>query len=661
LLTAARAFISEGEMEIATQFFKTAQMVDPQAFFEIINEFYDAIKAFPKDREARTLLVETFFNRGLWDRAIEESRRAIEVFEKDAQYFNLKLGQSLVKIGKLSEAVRPLMISLEGEEDYSSEVIEYLGEILKTDKSNVPAHFARGRALSKAGRIDEAIDEYLLTAKILPARAGHVLAELKSLSKRVVAHPKILFALGIVELSLKKNDDAVNNLAQAVELDTSLVRKVIPLFERLQQKMSSPLLSFSLAKIYYLADLKDSAIPLLVEAQVKDKSYREPVIAEIKKICSENPKDIGSRKGLADVYFHYHNWEDTLVLLEEVYDLDTGESKYIKDYISRILQADHLNVPSYYFLARIFIDEGNHDKAIEVYKKLLELTPTETTNVISAINACKKKTPEMLLYLGDLYTDSGYIKESIDVLEELYAKNPSYADAVADRLDNSLKKNPNIGDAYLLQSRIYATQNRYDFAIGAIERAVQLMPEREDIVLRHGQLLHESGATEKALQLFSELLGRSKDRKTIYRLIKKAREDYYKEKLGLLRGEDEETRLARAHLYLVMGKTKEAEKEIRFEPADAVVARKQTLLKARLYLKKKRPIDALEIVKTLALDRETAETYADVYEAMGSFGAAALALRQSGVEGAEHRISNFEKLAQAKRSTRGMYFVEGRI
>ena len=660
LLTAARAFISEGEMEIATQFFKTAQMVDPQAFFEIINEFYDAIKAFPKDREARTLLVETFFSRELWDKAIEESRRAIEVFEKDAQYFNLKLGQSLVEIGKLSEAVRPLMISLEGEEDYSTEVIEYLDKILKVDKSNVPAHFARGRALSKAGRIEEAVDEYLMTAKILPARAGHVLAELRSLGKRVVAHPRVLFALGIIELSLQKNEDAIGDLVQAVELDVSLVRKVIPLLERLQRKMSGALLCFSLAKIYYLADLRSSAVAFFVETLKHDKSYREPVIAEMRKICADYPQDIDSRKALVDVHFDHRNWEDTLNLLEEIYDLDRNESSWIKGYISRILQGDHQNVPSYYFLAKIFYEEGHYDKAIEVYKKLVEMTPTETVNVIKKIGLYDKKTAAMLLYLGDLYTGSGYVKESIGVFEELFSKDISQADAIAVRIENALKKDAGIGEAYILQSKICASQHDHDMAIKAIEKARHLMPEREDIVLKHGQLLHESGATEKAIHLFSELLGKSKDRKTIYRLIKKARDDYYKERIGMLQGDSSEIRLERAHLYLTVGKLKEAEREMNFEPMDTTVAKRQALLKAQLYLKKKRPIDALEIVKTLPLDKETAETYADVYEAMGSFGAAALALRQSGIEGAEQRISSCEKLAQAKRSTKGKFFVEGR-
>jgi hypothetical protein len=110
----------------------------------------------------------------------------------------------------------------------------------------------------------------------------------------------------------------------------------------------------------------------------------------------------------------------------------------------------------------------------------------------------------------------------------------------------------------------------------------------------------------------------------------------------------------------MMGKAKEAEREMKFEPDDTAIARQQTLLRVQLCLKKKRPIDALEIVKTLPVSKETAETYADVYEAMGSFGAAALALRQAGVEGAEQRISSFERLAQAKRSTKGKYFVEGR-
>ena len=660
LLAAARLFISEGEMEVATQFFKTAQTVDPEAFFEIINEFYDAIKSFPKDREARTLLVETFFEREMWDKVIEESRRAVDVFDKDAHYFNLKLGQALVEVGQLSEAVRPLMISLDGDEDYSAEVIEFLDRILKTDRSNVPAHFARGRALSRAGRVDEAVEEYLLTAKILPTRSGHVLAELKTLASKVMAHPKIVFALGMIELSLQKNDDAVADLMEAAELDSSFVRKVIPLLERLHKETSSPLLSFSLAKLYYMTGLKSPAVEFFMDAHEHDKTYREPVIAEMKKICADNPKDIESRKKLAEIYFGYHNWEDTLTLFDEIYRLDTKESDWLKNYVGRIIQADFQSPPAYYFLARIFIDEGEYAKGVEVYRKLVEMIPTETVNVMNTLSAYEEKAAEVLLYLGDLYIDGGYAKESLEVLEDIFSKEPSYVEQIGGRLEKVIDKYPGIGDAYTLLGKVYAFQHNYERSIKAYEKALELVPERDDVALRLGQILHEAGETERAITIYSELLGRTKDRKAVYRMIKKAREDYYRERIATLQGDDDNIRLERVHLYLLMNKTGDAERELSFESTDENVCKRRAMLRARLCLKKKRPMDALEIIQMLPLDRETAETYADVYEAMGSFGAAALALRQSGIDGVEQRISSFEKLAQAKRATKGKYFVEGR-
>jgi tetratricopeptide (TPR) repeat protein len=660
LLAAARLFISEGEMEVATQFFKTAQSVDPQAFFEIINEFYDAIKSFPKDREARTLLVETFFEREMWDKVIEESRRAVDVFDKDAHYFNLRLGQALVEVGQLSEAVRPLMISLDGEEDYSAEVIDFLGRILKTDKSNVPAHFARGRALSKAGRIDEAVDEYVLTAKILPTRSGHVLAELKTLASRMMAHPRIMFALGMIELSLQKNDDAVVDLMKAAELDSSFIRKVIPLLERLHKEASNPLLSFSLAKLYYLTGLKSPAIEFFMDAHEHDKKYREPVIAEMKKICADNPKDIESRKKLAEIYFGYHNWEDTLTLFDEIYNLDKKESDWLKSYVGRIIQADFQSPPAYYFLGRIFIDEGECAKGVEVYRKLVEMIPTETVNVMNVLNGYEEKAADVLLYLGDLYIDSGYAKESIEVLDDLLSKDSSYAEHIAVRLEKIIEKYPGVGNAHTLLGKVYALQNNYESSIKAYEKAMELMPDRDDVVLQLGQILHEAGETERAIKIYTELLERTKDRKTVYRLIKKAREDYYRERIAALQGDDDNKRLERAHLYLLMNKIGDAERELNFESTDEILCKRHAVLRARLCLRKKRPMDALEIIQMLPLDKETAETYADVYEAMGSFGAAALALRQSGIDGVEQRISSFEKLAQTKRATKGKYFVEGR-
>lgn len=660
LLAAARIFMKEGEVEIATKFFKTAQIVDPKAFFEIVDEFYDALKSFPKDREIRVLLIDTFYNRKLWDRVIDESKHAIEVFGRDAQYFNLKLGQALVEKGNLSDAVRPLMLSLEGTQDCSGEVIKYLDKILYINKSNVPAHFARGRALSKARRIDEAVEEYLLTVRILPARAEYVYEELKALSSKAMANPLIVFAMGSVELVLKKYDDAIKHLLQSCELDNVLVKRVMPLYEKLTKAASSPLLDFSLAKVYHLADLKSSAVKYYIKAQVVEKSYREPAISEMKKICAENPDDVESRKGLAEIFFNFNNLEDSLDLVSEVYEADKKENTWAKKFVSSILHKNPQHIPSYYFLAHVFLTEEVHKKAIEVYGKLIEIAPAEITKVIDKLVMYKKKSGKLILYLGDLYKNSGDISKALELFDELFTLDASFGDAITYQIKDVLKKNANIGDAYLLAQRIFVHQKEYERAIEAIERAREMLPEDEEIILRQGQIYYEMGAADKAIELYTEMLGKTKNRKGIYRLIRKTRRDYFKGKIEMIKGDTDEERLERANLYLLMHKLSKVKKELAFVPKNGFSVKQHTLMRARLQLKGSRPINALEIMRDLPVDEETAPVYADIYETMGSYEAAALVLRQAGVADMEQRITGYERLAQERRLAKGKYFIEGR-
>ncbi len=660
LFTAARIFLKDGEVEIATQFFKTAQKVDPKAFFEIVDEFYDVIKAFPRDRGVRTLLIDTFFNRKLWARVIEEARHAIEVFGTDTQYFQIRLGQSLVENGSLSAAVRPLMLSLDGPDDYAKEVIDALDKILEIDKSNVPAHVARGRALSRAHRIEEAVEEYLLTVRIVPTRAEYVLQELNQLLLRAVANAQVVFAIGKVEVTLKHNDDAVKHLLQACELDPGYVKEVIPVLTKLSQETPSPLLDFALGKVNQLADLKSAAIKYYIKAQMQDKTFREPAISELKKICAEDPKDIESRKGIAQIYFDHNNLEDALDAVREVYRLDNREGAWAKNFISNVLQKNPQHMPSYYFLSHILLNEQNQKLAIEIYRKLMELAPTEVTKVVNDLERVKEKSSELTLYLATIYKNTGDVARAIKLFEGLFARDQSFGEAIAYHIKEILMKNADVPEGYVLASKIFAAQKEYGRAIEAIRRAKELVPDKEEIFIKEGQLYYEMGEADKAFKVYTELLGKSKDRKTIYRLINKTRKEYYREKIEMIKGTSDEDRLKRANFYLLIDKTSDAEKELQFEPQNKLLIKYYTILRVKVCLRKNRPLDALDIIQSLPVDHETAPIYADVYEAMGSFEAAATILRQAGIEGAERRIAGYEKLAQGRRLVSGMNLIEGR-
>lgn len=660
LLAAARIFMKEGEVEIATRFFKTAQMVDPKAFFEIVDEFYDALKTFPKDREVRILLVEAFFSRKLWSRVIDETKRAIEVFGRDAQFFNLRLGEALVEDGNLSDAVRPLMLSLDGDEDYSGEVLEYLEKILSIDKSNVPAHFARGRALSRAHRVEEAVEEYLLTVRILPARAEYVLDELKNLAEKAVANPDVLFAMGSVEVVLEKYDAAIKHLQQACELDGKFVKNVIPLFERLIQNQPSPQLEFAMAKVYHIANFRSTAVNYYIRSQSHDRSLRERAVSEIKKICAEDKSDIESAKGLAQLYLDFSNLEDALDLVNQVYVVNPKEGTWAKNFVAGILQKNHQHIPSYYFLARVFLDDKNFKKSVEVYERLLEITPSETTKVITILNNVEEKGADILLFLGSLYKSTGELHKALSLFNDLFALDPTYGNAINHHIKEILKKNANVGDAYLLAHKIFMYNKEYDRAVETIQRAKELHAGKEEVILEEGQTYYAMGDPEKAIRLYTDLLTTTKDKKAIYRLIKNTRDKYFREKIALIKGEDDRCKLERAQLYLMVNKPSMAEKELKFVPQNRFSMKRHSILKAQLCLMMHRPLDALEIMKTYVPDEETATVYADIYEALGSFEAAARVLRETGSQDVAHKIAVYEKLAQERRLAKGRYIIEGR-
>lgn len=662
LLAAARLFMKEGDVEIATRFFKTAQSVDPKAFFEIIDEFYDTLKNFPKDREVRVLLIDTFFNRKLWDRVIEEARKGIEVFGPEAQYFNLKLGQALVESGNLTDGVRPLMLSLEGGEDYSVEVVRYLDKILQIDKSNVPAHFARGRALAKARRIDEAVDEYLLTARILPARAEYVYEELKVLAAKALANPRILFALGNIEIILKKYEEGIRHLVQASELDTGFVKQVIPLFEKLIKQQPLPLLQFSLARVYHLAGVRASAVKYYIEAQQTDKSYREPAITEMKKICADDPRDIESRKGLAEIYFNFNNLEDALDLAGEIYRIDNHEGDWIKAFIPRILEKNPAHLPAYHLLLYYFLNEGEFKKAIEVGQRLIDISPTEAPRVIDELTPHLAHSPDIMFYVASLKITTGEIKPAVDLLEKMFYAAPSWSTEILKQLQRVIRLDSGNAEAFLLAARLFQHEKKYESALGALRKAEGLLPaRREEIHLRAAQVHYEMGDSEKALEIYRDLLVTTKDRRAIYRLMKKTRADYQRHRLETLTGDHEDDRLSRAAVHLEAGRLDEAEREIAFRATTPEILRRQIILRARIFLQTRQPIQALEVMKNLPVDAETAPLYVLIYEMLGSYETAAAVLRQAGISGVEKQIESYQKRAQERRLAKGKIFIEGRM
>jgi tetratricopeptide (TPR) repeat protein len=399
-----------------------------------------------------------------------------------------------------------------------------------------------------------------------------------------------------------------------------------------------------------------------IMAQAADKIYREPAISEMKQICAEDPKDAESRRGLAQIYYEYNDLEDALDLTAEIYKMNPGETEWVKSFIPRILEKNPKHIQSYYLLLYIFLNEGEYRKAIEVAQRLVDIAPQETPRVSEELVGHLENSPDVTLYLATLNQRTGDIRHAVRLLEKLFRMDPAQSPALMTQLQEVIKKDAGYGESYLLAARVFAYQKQYPQALSALAKAGKIMPERgEEISLRAAQVNYDMGQADQALEIYRQLLAKTKDRKAVYRLIKKTKGDYLKRKIETITGGDDGSRLDRAAVYLLMDRLPEAEKELKFVPKDPAAAKRHTLLRAQYYLKSNRPMKALEIMKNLTADNETAPIYAEIYEATGSYEAAVSVLRKAGIAGAEDRIEHLQKMAQERRLTKGKYFIEGRI
>jgi tetratricopeptide (TPR) repeat protein len=326
------------------------------------------------------------------------------------------------------------------------------------------------------------------------------------------------------------------------------------------------------------------------------------------------------------------------------------------------LSKNPAHIPSYYFLGKIFLEEEDYRKAIEIYKKLNEIAPAEIPGVTEILKGYYEKAPELMHYTGILYKEIGDLNSATELFTKLFDGAPDFADTLLPQLKEIILKNEKSVSTYMLLSKIHSFKNEYEQAIEYLKKVEILLPEKkEEILLRQGQLYFEKGEINRTLEIYTRLLQETKDRKLVYKTIRKIRNDYFNQKLKITTGETDDDRLLRANIYLLMDKIHDAERELESMNPESWQKKDCIILKARIFLKKNQPIDALETIRALPVNRETGLLYADIYEALGSYTAAASALKEVGDSTLYPRIERYEKLAQERRLGRGRYFIEGRI
>jgi len=131
----------------------------------------------------------------------------------------------------------------------------------------------------------------------------------------------------------------------------------------------------------------------------------------------------------------------------------------------------------------MYYDSGEYEKAIEAYKRAIELNPD---------------AEESYYHLGMAYSSLGRYKEAVKAYDRAIRIKKDYAAA-----------HYNLGHAY-------SNLNQYDKAIRAFRQAIQYEPDNVEAYFALGNAYYDSGREEKAVDTFEEAIRRNPDNPYAY-------------------------------------------------------------------------------------------------------------------------------------------------
>lgn len=228
--------------------------------------------------------------------------------------------------------------------------------------------------------------------------------------------------------------------------------------------------------------------------------------------------DIASARGLLDEGFK--RYPERLELLEAQAEVleQAGFRRAAEPYLESVLERDPDRLSTLLFLARLRVELSLEDKALPLLERRVQLGAADalTWRLIARAHRKAGRTapaleayarafafgendPDRLAYAAELFVDAE--PEQRAVVE---------ADVVRGWLQRACELDPQLAVAHELLGAVCVLAGDGAAAIGALERAFELEPERTELALRLGRLHRAAGNAGRAAELARHALQRER-------------------------------------------------------------------------------------------------------------------------------------------------------
>ena len=235
-----------------------------------------------------------------------------------------------------------------------------------------------------------------------------------------------------------------------------------------------------------LAPIRSEARLRFAEVQALS-GRRDAAKGSLKQITKEVPDYLPAWRLLAQIAFEEKNWDESLALLEKVFDQDLGNIE------ARLLEAN------------VWLAKGDAAKAVEGLEQLDVAYPNVPLIKYRLARAYLQNNdqPQAEIALSNaIFVDPDYV-DALLLLAELNLRTGKAA-LVAGAMTSLLERQPGLAQAQSLLVEAYQSLGRPQDAVEIVRDQVKLSPRSADAYLRLGIVLSQSKKDAEARQAFEK-------------------------------------------------------------------------------------------------------------------------------------------------------------
>ena len=512
---------------------------------EAIRVYENILKIEPADINILNKLSDIYFNEGLIDKAIQACMRLAEIYtqdnlldkviilyerlldwEPDNNEVRIKVIEIYQKILQVDpsnlQARHKLINNLIAIEDHEATIPEFISlgktyleknlyeegamacqRVFEFDVKNVDAHLLLAEIYVKQGMTEAAKEEYLLTMNLYREMGQHDKAN-ETYDRMTSLFPdsaEMHYELALNYLEKGEFDEGIKEFRLVLESDP----KHIPTLSKLgeiyieREKLEEGIDNYK--KVIELdsgnVDVRNSLIEVYLSIGQIDGAMKELL-------------------GLGDVYTEKREFEQAINVYKRVlcYIPDSLEAREHMVKVYSLQEDNERARPEYIFLANVYDRKELYVKAIEMCKKVLELSPEDisvkkklcTYYVKQGITDIAVKEYDGL---AKLYMENGLPDSAIEMYQKIIDIKPDDFE-IRMKLSDLLAGEGKLEDAvnqYFSLIEKHISEEKYDDAKGLYNEIIRLQPDNISAYRKLSELHKELEEIDKSIAVLENLAG----------------------------------------------------------------------------------------------------------------------------------------------------------